>query len=259
MSLSTDKINSQRILSGINQSVDMDIFDELSSTNDWLLALNEFDIPHVCITKHQLKGRGRRGREWLSKPGQCLCLSLRLKVHCRLEQLKGFSLVVALALRDVLQPVLESDITLKWPNDILVEGKKLCGILIETTSVRSHAVDTVIGIGINILPVDNPDFEAISLTEITNACDLPDINELISDICNKVLTDAEIFEQSYFSAFHGQRLDQDNWIGKEVNIYQGENVHSGIYQSVDCQGQLIIKQGIETKTFLAGEVSLRAQ
>ena len=149
-------------------------FDSLSSTND--LALQMADAPEgtVIIAGEQTAGKGRRGRKWSSPPGEGLYLSIILRPPLPFQEMQQMAFVISLAACEAIRQISGLDAKIKWPNDILVEGRKICGILIETrghgeteTRRRGDAGTrgiVVVGIGIN---VNNqsfpPDLNATSL------------------------------------------------------------------------------------------------
>ena len=143
----------------------LSVFDSIDSTNSYLLASAATDYPQLCVANTQTSGRGRFGKAWDSPYDKSLCLSIRLPMQQSLENLMGFSLVVALAIKAAIQPLISKDMQLKWPNDILVDNKKLCGVLIETNSTSSAAIDLVIGVGMNIKTINSDSYDSISLDE----------------------------------------------------------------------------------------------
>ena len=120
---------------------------ELGSTNDEALRLAAAGVANfsVVLADHQLAGRGRRGAPWLSESGAGLLFSLIFKPDYEKELWSRLSLVSGLGIASVLQEQWNLPAEVKWPNDVLVEDRKCCGILVET---RQDYV--VIGIGINV-------------------------------------------------------------------------------------------------------------
>lgn len=131
--------------------------ESLASTNDHLLALvsdSKVQLPKTALlAEQQTAGKGRQGRSWVSVPGNVL-LSVYWPFQCTLEKLYGLSLVVGIAIARVLKANGLDDVQLKWPNDIYWHGRKMGGILIETKQNRPGIIDTVIGIGLNIVDME---------------------------------------------------------------------------------------------------------
>jgi len=120
----------------------------IDSTNQWLLD----KIPNVnngqtCIAEYQLAGRGRRGRSWVSPFASHLYFSYYWRFDSGIEKLSGLSLLVGIATVNALEKIGIQGVSLKWPNDLYYQGKKLAGILIELNAQATEACHTVIGIG----------------------------------------------------------------------------------------------------------------
>lgn len=134
--------------------------DTVDSTNDYLkrALLDRPDLPEytVITAREQSAGRGQRGHRWDARPGENLTLTLLLRPATLLEDggsLFDLNILTALAVRETLidHLGLPDAIKVKWPNDILVEGRKICGILIENSFLADRLDASIIGIGINVL------------------------------------------------------------------------------------------------------------
>ncbi|MCH2108755.1 MAG: biotin--[acetyl-CoA-carboxylase] ligase [Polyangiaceae bacterium] len=126
------------------------LFDELGSTNDEALEAFRNQVPNgaVFCAYEQHSGRGRRGNAWHAPPGDSLALSLVLRLPVNFHQSAGLSLLVGLALCLTLEPRLSAPVSMKWPNDIMVNEKKLGGILVEGR-FQGQQLGAIVGIGIN--------------------------------------------------------------------------------------------------------------
>jgi len=132
--------------------------DEVDSTQSALARLAQAGAPEgaVLTARHQTAGRGRRGRPWWDAPGESLLLSVLLRPTVSPAQAPQLSLVAALAVADALAAAASVAARIRWPNDVLVEGRKICGILPEATCRGDGGLDRVIlGVGLN---VDQPEF-----------------------------------------------------------------------------------------------------
>jgi BirA family transcriptional regulator, biotin operon repressor / biotin---[acetyl-CoA-carboxylase] ligase len=141
---------------------------ECHSTNTLALQLSQnspVSEGTVVITRHQTAGRGQRGNTWKVEPGQNLTLSILLKpAFLSIKNQFFLNIVISLAVQDVLEEYLSSTaITIKWPNDILVHGRKICGILIENQLTGSTIQSSIAGIGLN---VNQADFDLPSATSM---------------------------------------------------------------------------------------------
>lgn len=148
-----------RLLSMNGQKHDFQVIvkDSIPSTNDYLmdvmLAQTESLPKTALLAETQTAGKGRQGRSWVSVPGNIL-LSVYWPFECKLDALYGLSLVVGIAIARVLKNNGLLDVQLKWPNDIYWQNRKMGGILIETKQNRLGMIDAVIGIGLNIVVMD---------------------------------------------------------------------------------------------------------
>ncbi len=148
-----------KILSNAQPASDFKIIVEehLTSTNDCLLELvNNSKEPMqktALLAEMQTAGKGRQGRSWVSVEGNIL-LSVYWPFKCELDKLYGLSLVVGIAIARVLQKNGLDDVQLKWPNDIYWQDCKMGGILIETKQNTLGVIDTIIGIGLNIVDIE---------------------------------------------------------------------------------------------------------
>lgn len=141
-----DKLDAGTIIAGCGLA-DVRVTRSCASTNAALLASRASGTA-LLLAEHQTSGRGRRGRRWHSAPGTGLLLSLRQRVARTLRELPGLSLVAGVAALRALRSLGLAHAGLKWPNDILVDGAKLGGILVETR-MQDGVCSAVIGIGIN--------------------------------------------------------------------------------------------------------------
>ncbi|MCW8996808.1 MAG: bifunctional biotin--[acetyl-CoA-carboxylase] ligase/biotin operon repressor BirA, partial [Psychromonas sp.] len=123
----------------------------VDSTNQWLLErIPKLQNGQACISEYQLAGRGRRGRTWISPFASHLYFSLYWRFDSGIDKVSGLSLLVGIATVNALEKMGIQGVSLKWPNDLYYQGKKLAGILIELNAQATEACHCVIGIGINV-------------------------------------------------------------------------------------------------------------
>lgn len=171
----------------INFPLDTVYLESVDSTNSYLKRIikeNELYSGMSVMAKVQTSGRGRLGRSWLSAEGDTLCMSVAVK-HSYAE---GFTLLVALAVYEALKPFCRNNnLQVKWPNDIICENKKLCGILCERVGEY-----TVIGIGINVNDKNFPEeisYKATSLYLLSGEkYDVKDVFKAMNKSLGNVLT-----------------------------------------------------------------------
>jgi BirA family biotin operon repressor/biotin-[acetyl-CoA-carboxylase] ligase len=208
----------------------------------------------VVVAEEQTAGRGRLKRAWLSPRGS---VALSVILHPTPAQLPYLIMVASLAVVHCIKK-LDLKAQIKWPNDVLVNNKKVCGILIES-DVRGSDVDyAVIGIGLNV-NVNTTDFPEIAATATS-----------LSHELGRKLSRQEIIrcllvelENLYLALPEGDSVFRE-WrerlvtLGKEVEIISGQTAHKGIAESVASDGSLLLRQpdGKLIKV-VAGDVSLR--
>jgi len=130
---------------------EIEYFSELDSTNSKALELSELNTTNgtVIVTDNQTAGRGRRDNKWSSTIGKSLTFSIIIYPNCSIDQISQYSIITGLAVSDTLSDIGLSP-KLKWPNDILIKGKKICGILIKSKLSSKSIKSLVIGIGLNV-------------------------------------------------------------------------------------------------------------
>lgn len=232
------------------------IFDELNSTNDYLLEYAQTHTENaVCLAERQTAGRGRFERRWISPPGANLYFSLLWHFPKTLSFL-GLNLVVGCAIVEAISSVLSMEgLQLKWPNDVLWQAKKLAGVLIEIVNGKT----TVIGIGINIhMPAAAAEDIQKPWSDLRMATgQVISRSVLTSALLNHLVTHLQRF------ATEGAGYLVDDWYrydilrGLSVRVQLPDEVVCGIAQGVNAQGQLILRdeRGIDRAIF-SGEASL---
>ena len=223
----------------------------MSSTNEWILQnipnLNKGDL---CLTEYQTAGRGRRGRQWLSPFAGQMIFSFYWTFDPK-KSIEGLSLVIGLAIAEVL------NVQVKWPNDILFDGRKLGGILVEIANHKNGLLNLVIGVGINVsLPMQTEISQPYAqLSEMD-----PDIDRqtLFPTLIQHLYVRLERFEKEGINAEFQQAWQNHNaFFNSEVNVITEQRVISGIEQGIDERGYLKVLCGDEVRMFNGGEVSLR--
>jgi BirA family biotin operon repressor/biotin-[acetyl-CoA-carboxylase] ligase len=171
--------------------------DSVESTNTWLMAQNTVNASEVVVTLNQVGGRGRWGRQWVNRPGEGLALSVAvppmLEANARKLASTWIPLLMGVAVVQSVRSIGIQDASMKWPNDVLVGGRKLAGILCE---VRPDG-HVVAGVGINVrFSDDPPDSRAISLDEVLK--DAPSmLDKLVAGIIHRLsqLVDGDSSQQ----------------------------------------------------------------
>ena len=257
-------LDENRVLAAIGAQrawFNVQILDEVASTNTYLMQHK--DSAHAtCVAAHvQTHGKGRRGRTWVSQLGASLTFSLLWRFQCGAAALSGLSLAVGVALIRALNSLSVNNVQLKWPNDVLVEGKKLAGILIELQGDLEGPSAAVIGVGVNLnLPknvLDSIDQPAIDLANAS----IKHVNqsELLGVILKHLADVLSSFETHGFIGLRDEWLSYHAYENKPVRMLlpNGTDVH-GIVKGVADDGILLVQTALGLQRFSAGEISLRS-
>lgn len=248
------------LLGALAARFDVDALAEASSSSDLLLtrASQGAGSGSVLVIDRQTAGRGRRGRSWASSPDGSLTFSLLWRFEGGVERLAGLSLVVGVALVRALSAVGVRGATLKWPNDILLNGAKLAGILVELSSERRGML-AVIGIGINLVPPSADivlDVPATALSEALPA--LPERHALLAQILAELAPTLDQFSQTGFAAFRHEWQALHVWQDQEVSVLRDGRIEmAGICRGADADGALLVETASGLARCLSGDVSLR--
>ncbi|MDP1610770.1 MAG: biotin--[acetyl-CoA-carboxylase] ligase [Sulfuritalea sp.] len=237
---------------------DIDVLPSCDSTNAVLLARAEAGAPSgtVVIAEEQTAGRGRRGRTWFASPGDSLTFSLLWRFASGTAP-AGLSLAIGVAVASALQRVGAGTTALKWPNDILKQGRKLGGILIELVPGAPHAA--VIGIGINLrLPAGMPDEVRVASAAIGESGATLDSNALYAALLGELLVTLESFADGGFAAIRAEWMARHAFQDVAVNLSTDFGPpRTGICRGVDTDGALLLEVDGRVERVLSGEVSLR--
>jgi BirA family biotin operon repressor/biotin-[acetyl-CoA-carboxylase] ligase len=251
-------MNAGAIAARTNAAVDVEVVRETGSTNADLMArAATLARPTLLIAEHQSAGRGRAGRSWLSAPGDSLTFSLAWQFAAAPQGLLGLPLAVGAALAEALVE-LEVPVQLKWPNDLLKDGDKLAGILIETQRAPGGGTWAVIGIGLNLLMpgqlegrIGRPAAAAPWLARM-------DRDTLMAALLGKLAAAMDEFAAHGFGAFRERWNALHAWRGRQVAIVdQGAVLQQGLAVGVDDSGRLLLDTAGGRVAVLAGDVSLR--
>lgn len=239
---------------------DVQVFDSVTSTNDIAMKHAEAkgEPGYVCVAEQQTAGRGRRGRPWVSPYGTNIYLSLVWDFFDGAAALEGLSLAVGVAVANALKAKGVDGVELKWPNDVLVDGAKLGGILLEMTGDPSGHCQVVLGVGINT-SVSKKDGDEIDQawvdTSTLGIC--IDRNEFISEVIDELISMLVLFSEHGFIYFRDQWLILDAFKDKAVVVKTGKNDMNGIANGVDNTGALKLERAGVIEAIKGGEVSLR--
>lgn len=228
-----------------------------TNTECFRLLNNKLAAPFAITAEQQTHGKGRRGRQWSSPYGQSLYFSLLIRLKKGATQLEGLSLTVGLAVLAALRKLGLSNIGLKWPNDLLVNNKKISGILLEISGDPADICHVVIGIGINVNMKLNNQIDQAWTSLQQELSTLIDRNILLIELNNALYHYLKIHYQHGFQALRTEWQEHNLWQNKIVNLLQGNQQITGEMLGVNEAGALKLLIDNEIQHFNAGEVSLR--
>ncbi len=232
----------------------------VDSTNSHLKKqmLQGIDSGSACLSEYQSAGRGRRGRGWVSPFGCNLYLSLYWRFERSMTEIGGVSIAVGTVLASVLSEQ-AANVALKWPNDVLVDGKKIAGILVDVQGAADGPVDAVIGIGVNLhLPahasrqIDQP------WTDLQKQADktVPR-NQFAARLLGELLDAMQLFQRHQLSSFIPRWRQYDLYHGEQVTLFHPRRKIRGVHKGIADDGSLLLEVNGKLCRFQSGEVSLR--
>ena len=231
--------------------------DEAGSTNDEARERASRGAPEgtVVWARVQRAGRGRRGRSWVSPPGN-LYFSVILRPACEARSVAQLSFVAALAVLDLVDGLVPDRARCKWPNDVLVDGGKVAGILLESALGPGGRVDwVVLGIGVNL--ASHPGIEgpipSASLADAGAMTLAPE--EALPPVLAALARRRREWETQGFAAVRSAWLARAHGLGGPVTVANGERRLTGIFEGLDEGGALVLAQpGGERLSIAAGDV-----
>ncbi len=235
--------------------------DDVDSTNEYAKSIAKEGAIHgtVVIAKKQNAGKGRLGRSFTSHEGKGIFMSIILRPDVEPELASRLTLVAAIAARRAIKKVCSIDLGIKWPNDLVIEGKKMCGILTEMSTEQGKIKYVVLGIGVNVL---NESFDkelsdvATSVYMITGR--KYDIDSIAQEIVDEFFVCYEEFIKTGTLTYIKQEYEKNLVnIHKDVKIINGNSVLEGICRGIGDEGELLIETENGVKKVISGEVSVR--
>lgn len=223
------------------------------STNMDAKQTQEAPDKSLFLSDMQTDGRGRMGRSWASQGGEGILMSIHLIPEISIQNIPQITLIAGLA----VSRVIESSF-IKWPNDVLIDDKKVCGILTESTIEANGKIRVIVGIGINVNNQDFPDDlkdKATSIFLLTK--EKSNREDIIIRVYNEFVALYESFAANGFSVFMDEYRKKCITLGREVIII--ENEKSFIAKAVDIaeNGELLIENNGKIQCINSREVSVR--
>lgn len=245
-----------------NLLLNLNVFAQIDSTNSYLMR-QENPVMQVCFAESQTAGRGRRGRAWISPFAQNLYCSIGWGFEGGIAAIEGLSLVIGLAVERTLRQCGIAGIELKWPNDVLYENKKLAGVLIEVTGDPAGYCQVIIGVGINVAmnnvhagAIDQPWIDLHSICRYQHVAETSR-NYLAATLIDELVLVLDGYERKGFAAYCAEWQSLNAHAGKQIELRNGNSIHSGECIGISEDGALRVKTAIGEEHFHGGEISLR--
>lgn len=261
-----DLLDRERILSVVDGSTrelvsGLEVLPSIDSTNRFLMERIDDGLPpgSACLAEHQHSGRGRRGRAWISPFGANVYLSVSWRFDTSPDTLGGVGLAAGVAVARALHGCGIAGFGLKWPNDVLWEGRKLAGILLEMKGESTGPYDVVVGIGLNVrMPpsarasIDQPWVDIASI-----AGGPQDRNRIGGLLLKNLVEGLADFSRHGLEPFLAEWSRLDLVQGRAVSLSTGLGAVNGTVMGLDRFGALLLRVDGETRRYVSGEVSLR--
>ena len=262
---SMELLDRARIVSHMGASVShaagIEILDEIDSTNRYLMdkVRRGMSAGHACVAEYQTAGRGRRGRQWASPYGRNVYLSLSWEFHGDMRVVTGLGVACAVAVARALMAAGLTGVGLKWPNDILWQGRKLGGVLLEVADGKDAACRGVIGMGLNVhMPVDAAQSIDQPWTDVRTALGA-DVsrNQLAGEVLAHLLAAVAQFQAVGLTSFIEEWRQCDIMPGKTAVLRWPNGQVTGVVEGIDSLGELLLSVDGKVHKYGYGEVSLR--
>lgn len=258
-----DQLNSQRLSGLVSQSSLIAVYPHIDSTNQHMMSqLTQWESGDVCLAEHQTAGRGRRGRKWISPYGSNLYMSMYWRFDQGVAATMGLSLIVGIAIAETLTEFGVRS-SLKWPNDVYIEAKKVSGVLVELAIEAGGAAQVVIGIGLNLTMSDkNKQTEGIDQpwTSLDQHLPMPvDRNQFTAVLINRLHQELTQYQLVGNQGIAERWTHYDHFANKPVKLIMGHQSVNGIARGIDDTGAILVESDGKIAPYIGGEISLRGQ
>ncbi len=229
----------------------IEIFEEIDSTNEYLKRQKDNKNYDIVMAHKQTKGKGTRGRVWLSTEG-ILMFSIVIKEdkNISMEEYTKLPLVVGMALLSALEEIEKLPFMFKWTNDIYLYDKKLSGILTEKIGE-----DFIVGVGINLNILEFGDLNAISLKAVSGKD--YDKLECLKSIVNKIKEYIYKFYRGEWNLILGEINEKNYLKNKQIKFIGVDRIYDGVVKGINNEGELILEEKGKNYNLRIGEVSTK--
>ena len=232
---------------------------ELTSTNTVLKQMGAEGAPHgsLCLCETQTAGRGRLGRAWVSAPGAGLWQSVLLRPDVPPLKAPMLTYCAALAMADALAETAGLSAGIKWPNDLVADGKKLCGILLECSMEPDRVDFVVVGVGLNVLPAAVPEDLRHQAACVADFGAVPKRREILLHYLAALERWTDRLEEKGLAGVRESVRQRCVTLGRTVRV-QGAQNFTGVAEDIDADGALVVRcENGRLQRVMAGDVSVR--
>lgn len=260
---STKEINSTSLKSMVEPFKKLqfsEYYQEIDSTNQEAkrIALTNSIIEGIVVSAEQTAGKGRLGRNWTSEKNAGLWMSLLLRPAILPEQASGITLVAAAAMCQAIEKTTGLLVGIKWPNDLIINQKKICGILTEMSAEINHLHYVILGIGVNLRQREFNEELADKATSLLLEGVNIDINQLLPAFLDSFFDYYESFEQGVMDPVIEYHKTHSLTLNREVVILQKNDIRHVYAVDLNQNGSLVIVNENNMKeSIISGEVSVR--
>ena len=236
------------------------VFNEIDSTNNYIKEHADSlpDRSVVCALR-QISGRGRRGHSFFSPDGG-VYFSVYIRTDGQCENVAAITSCAAVCISDSILALTGLSPRIKWVNDILIDNKKICGILCEAlASPEGRIYGIICGVGINLFcpPGGFPDEISNIAAAISDLAAPPDPAQMIADIVDRIFSFAPAFDTSRFI---GSYIDRSLVIGKNIDIISSEGTNTAFVESIRDDASLLVRYPDGSEAIVnSGEISIKIQ
>lgn len=244
-------LSKEKISVLIKSPFEVFVYDTVTSTNDIAKEIcKDTDGCILVAAEGQTNGRGRQGKSFFSPRESGLYFSLVFSTDSPAFELTGVTCACAVACSRAIDKLTQLSSEIKWVNDIYIGSKKVCGILVQAVSENGIVKKLIVGVGVNVSTTDFPDEIKDIATSLGKEIDR---NILAAEIANNI--SELIFEnpQKYIDEYR----KKSNVLGKEINYFRDNIVHSAYAVDIDEKGGLVVLENGERITLTSGEISVR--
>ena len=243
------KLTQKEVLAGLNnENIELYLLEKVNSTNTFAKGKSLKKDYLVVIAEEQTDGRGRQGKKWYSPD----CGNIYLTIKFTDKNNAPLSLIIGLLISEAMDSVSGKRINagLKWPNDLLIDNKKICGILIESEIVNDEIIN-IVGIGINYsLP-----YKESWWGEIGDLIDIMPREKLINSIIGSIISYSVNGYENWLKAWENRCIH----IGKEVRVISNNRTDEeiGIFKGINNEGMMLFQSSSKLKLISSGECSIK--